>query len=1029
MELHLILFLLLIILGHSEDVITAPPPSSSSTSSSSIQIGTTIISQSNTDKEPLLWKTIPWLRDLSYYPKAYTYRNQVYNRPFRYRGRLNNVQDAYTLWFDCLQAERATPLENGPMLNKKGQAYCHRLGHRINKLQRVRLNPISTATATEFEIESVPVPTRDAFVEYYGTTSKPVVFEKLATVMLPGDQDQESASKRTTVASCISKHKTMQTFSLPTVCPEALINGGYLIPTFAAEDVIQTIRSTMKNKINEAKLTTPMWPIVWQTTAPDATENTEDGDGVSPSSTSIFSTSVPLSQTPSGAHLMLIAYKGEINVKMYSPFETKLYLKNTINENGIRTFHYNDAINDATATYKSVTVTAPDVLYIPSGYVYTFDAIQTIMDGGLVDKIDNQVVIITHGFVDASALNHFKDEIELEWNHVDATSAMLPRPPVARKLEASEDMEDNTDDTEDTGGFGMSILSTYSQTARLLSSMHGKDVPFAMAAKSVLSDASAAHSPVSWEQYTRQLSDDATESNTNGVQKKKGKNYRVWRRLKLFEKKMSSIIPATPILTNLVYVGAELVQMKVLLPYSSDSSFHSIHEGFVLHWSLMNSYTDVHNINATGSHHMKLKDHCWKESIDETAEATTTVPTTPVPTTYLCECKVLKPESSYALRLATWTTSTVGSSSIAVGIQTGSLSIPPTIQKPISCGIKMITYTDLKGDVRVTPELCISIQPPYNNGGRAITSLIYRWKRKGPRYSYMNTPWTFSVTEEEMKHVNGNSPIISKMLHNIIPNATIYVQVASKNSLGLSEWSEQVMFDTTIVQHNPDVKIMHYGSSVAPLFLDMNDITIDLLPRHIQSNIEQKKRRLHSDVNGTPDGTPVTSITLKDLDLSHPLGIISMETHLLQIVRRDGGTDLVTDQVVGWRLHHSSLTHDVSASIVIADPIDASEEYFYNSDEMKSKIVFIERGGRIPFRDKIQRAQLAGAVGVIIMDHTGKCTKDWHQGCVPGGAKHNGEGFAKEDKNYQWEGIDTPTLLITKEDGERIKKWIGSPLM
>ena len=133
-----------------------------------------------------------------------------------------------------------------------------------------------------------------------------------------------------------------------------------------------------------------------------------------------------------------------------------MYLKNTINENGIRTFHYNDAINDATATYKSVTVTAPDVLYIPSGYVYTFDAIQTIMDGGLVDKIDNQVVIITHGFVDASALNHFKDEIELEWNHVDATSAMLPRPPVARKLEASEDMEDNTDDTEDTGGFGMS---------------------------------------------------------------------------------------------------------------------------------------------------------------------------------------------------------------------------------------------------------------------------------------------------------------------------------------------------------------------------------------------------------------------------------------------------------------------------------------------------------------------------------------------------------------------------------------------
>lgn len=91
--------------------------------------------------------------------------------------------------------------------------------------------------------------------------------------------------------------------------------------------------------------------------------------------------------------------------------------------------------------------------------------------------VDNQVVIITHGFVDASALNHFKDEMELEWNHVDATSAMLPRPPVARKLEASEDMEDNTDDTEDTGGFGMSRAIQFGHKQRCRRCIRRSNLP------------------------------------------------------------------------------------------------------------------------------------------------------------------------------------------------------------------------------------------------------------------------------------------------------------------------------------------------------------------------------------------------------------------------------------------------------------------------------------------------------------------------------------------------------------------------
>ena len=242
--------------------------------------------------------------------------------------------------------------------------------------------------------------------------------------------------------------------------------------------------------------------------------------------------------------------------------------------------------------------------------------------------------------------------------------------------------------------------------------------------------------------------------------------------------------------------------------------------------------------------------------------------------------------------------------------------------------------------------------------------------------------------------------------------------------------------------------ILH-STSLLPDTIDIHDdVDIDTLPLHwveVDDDDEEgssssagRRRRLNVNTINTIGGRPVGTLSTMNHQLSVAL-----------LPRDDSDSSSSSSIFDGWRLHHAPTTHVVRAPLVLADPLDASgvtkkvqndldgswleiteEDHFYNSHEMMGAIVMIERGGGIPFRDKVRRAQLAGAVGVVIMDHeNGGCTKEWRQGCVPGGSKLNGEGFGYQDKKMAWESIETPTLLITKEDGEQIKKWIGAPLM
>ncbi len=101
--------------------------------------------------------------------------------------------------------------------------------------------------------------------------------------------------------------------------------------------------------------------------------------------------------------------------------------------------------------------------------------------------------------------------------------------------------------------------------------------------------------------------------------------------------------------------------------------------------------------------------------------------------------------------------------------------------------------------------------------------------------------------------------------------------------------------------------------------------------------------------------------------------------------------------------------------VVEADPLDASAP-LRNADAVAGRIALVERGA-VPLRQKVQTAQRAGAVGVLIVDTSHACDAKFDQSCCPGGDKGHGEGFAAQDKAELWANVKIPSALVRHADG------------
>jgi hypothetical protein len=106
-------------------------------------------------------------------------------------------------------------------------------------------------------------------------------------------------------------------------------------------------------------------------------------------------------------------------------------------------------------------------------------------------------------------------------------------------------------------------------------------------------------------------------------------------------------------------------------------------------------------------------------------------------------------------------------------------------------------------------------------------------------------------------------------------------------------------------------------------------------------------------------------------------------------------------------------------------PNDGSRD-LYNAHHLYGRIAVLDRG-KVPFASKVRRAQEAGAIGVVIVDHL-DCQLDG-TGCdgsalvnfYQSSSDANMGGFLASDQYVAWRDITIPSIMVTMETGQRLK--------
>jgi len=102
--------------------------------------------------------------------------------------------------------------------------------------------------------------------------------------------------------------------------------------------------------------------------------------------------------------------------------------------------------------------------------------------------------------------------------------------------------------------------------------------------------------------------------------------------------------------------------------------------------------------------------------------------------------------------------------------------------------------------------------------------------------------------------------------------------------------------------------------------------------------------------------------------------------------------------------------------VVMSVPNNASTK-FLNKSEVKGKVVIAYRGVS-PLVEKVKLAQKFGAKGLIIIDD-GQCKNNFKSCGKRVGSLQEG-GFGVNDGRSNWRDVEIPSLLVSKEDGERL---------
>ena len=92
----------------------------------------------------------------------------------------------------------------------------------------------------------------------------------------------------------------------------------------------------------------------------------------------------------------------------------------------------------------------------------------------------------------------------------------------------------------------------------------------------------------------------------------------------------------------------------------------------------------------------------------------------------------------------------------------------------------------------------------------------------------------------------------------------------------------------------------------------------------------------------------------------------------------------------------------------------------HSPEDAEGRVILVERGRGVSLVEKARKAQIAGAVGVIVVDD-GQCDDSFqHCGHQAGGVKEG--GFGSYDTLSDWAAIHIPVWLVTAAAGEKLRR-------
>ncbi|RLN92961.1 hypothetical protein BBJ28_00013860 [Nothophytophthora sp. Chile5] len=266
---------------------------------------------------------------------------------------------------------------------------------------------------------------------------------------------------------------------------------------------------------------------------------------------------------------------------------------------------------------------------------------------------------------------------------------------------------------------------------------------------------------------------------------------------------------------------------------------------------------------------------------------------------------------------------------------------------------------------------------------------------------------------------DSGAPWKSTQVCGLFPGAAYAFRVAAMNALGAGHWSRRSARIEIPPRSYffPPTDAGRRQKYVAPMLKGMGDPDYTVM-----SGVELLSQ---SDLTSLITSDPhriLRASTAQVGDATLPRVVLS-DVEEQVVLLADDGDAKPQRTFEAWTGHYSPRLFDVSAELVLADPLDASRPLL-NAHAVRDRVVLAVRGGA-PFVFKLHHAQRAGALGLIIADVNGTCGGGFDQSCVPGADKTRNEGFAAQDRHALWHQTRIPCVLVLQDAALELLQRLG----